>query len=489
MVIFGASGDLTKRKLIPSLYNLAVSHYLSKDFAVVGFAKPQMSQEEFRDKLNKEIGTYSSGSVDPAIWSWFMERLYYLSGDFGDSESYKSLGKLLEEVEARHKTQGNRLFYLATLPSNFALIADKMAEAGLTKETNQVWRRVVVEKPFGRDLPSAQALNAELGRVLGEKQIYRIDHYLGKETVQNLMAFRFGNGIFEPIWNRRYIDHIEITVAEELGVEQRGPYYEEAGALRDMVPNHILQLIALTAMEPPISFDADAVRDEKHKVLKAITPMTPEEVLHRAVRGQYGEGVVEDTMVRGYRKEDRVAQDSTVETFVALKLTIDNWRWAKVPFYLRTGKRMPKRLTEIVIQFHEPPLPLFRHAGVAKLEPNLLIVRVQPDEGISLNFGAKIPGPDMNLGSVNMDFRYADHFGVQSSTGYETLLYDCMIGDATPFQRADMVEAGWAVVQPILDVWKALPPRDFPNYSAGTWGPKEADALMEKDGKIWRKHP
>jgi glucose-6-phosphate 1-dehydrogenase len=490
MVIFGASGDLTKRKLIPSLYNLAVSNYLSKDFAVVGFARPAMTHAEFRAKLDKEIGTFSGDSIDPAIWSWFMERLYYQAGEFDDAKAYASLGKLLEEVEARHATGGNRLFYLATLPSFFSKVAHALSDAGLSTESSSSgpWRRIVVEKPFGSDLLSARALNADLGQVLLERQIYRIDHYLGKETVQNLMAFRFGNGIFEPIWNRRYIDHVEITVAEELGVEQRGPYYEEAGALRDMVPNHILQLIALTAMEPPISFDADAVRDEKHKVLKAISPMAPEDVLQRAVRGQYGEGMIEGTMVRDYRKEDRVNPKSPMETFVALKLFIDNWRWAKVPFYLRTGKRMPKRLTEIVIQFHEPPLPLFHGTGVNRLEANRLIIRVQPDEGISLNFGAKIPGPDMKLGSVNMDFRYADHFGAQSSTGYETLLYDCMMGDATPYQRADMVEAGWAVVQPILDVWKALPPREFPNYAAGTWGPKEADLLMERDGKAWRKH-
>ena len=485
-VIFGASGDLTKRKLIPSLYNLAIAGHLSKDFALVGFARPQMSHQEFRDRLDQEIKSFTGGSVDQAVWSWLVERIYYQGGEFGDPKAYESLKTLLAEVEERHRTLGNRLYYLATLPSFFGPVVDQLGATGLADEKGGQWRRVIIEKPFGRDLESARALNAELAKVLAERQIYRIDHYLGKETVQNIMALRFGNGIFEPIWNRRYIDHVEITVAEELGVEQRGPYYEEAGALRDMVPNHILQLISLVCMEPPTSFDTEAVRDEKHKVLKAITPMTPEEVLQRAVRGQYGEGIVSDTLVRGYRKEDRVAPDSNMETFVALKLFVDNWRWAQVPFYLRTGKRLPRRVTEIVIQFHRPPLPLFKHVGVEQLEPNVLVLRIQPNEGITLSFGAKVPGPKMELGNVNMDFNYADHFGVQTNTGYETLLYECMIGDATPFQRADMAEAGWSVVQPILDVWKALPARDFPNYASGTWGPKEADALLERDGKRWR---
>jgi len=485
-IIFGASGDLTKRKLIPSLYNLAVANYLSKDFALVGFARPPMTHQEFRDKLDKEVKLYAGRSVDQTIWAWFLDRIYYQAGEFSDPAAYQALKTLLIEVEERHKTQGNRLYYLATLPSFFGTVVEQLGVAGLVEEGGQTWRRVIIEKPFGHDLDSARALNRDISKVLAERQIYRIDHYLGKETVQNLMALRFGNGIFEPIWNRRYIDHVEITVAEELGVEQRGPYYEEAGALRDMVPNHILQLIAVTAMEPPISFDADAVRDEKHKVLKAITPMTPQEVLQRAVRGQYGEGMVADTLVSSYRKEDRVAPTSSVETYVALKLFVDNWRWAKVPFYLRTGKRLPKRMTEIVIQFHRPPLLLFKQSGVEQLDPNVLVIRIQPNEGVTLTFGAKIPGPKMELGSVNMDFNYSDNFGIQTSTGYETLLYDCMIGDATPFQRADMLEAGWAVVQPILDVWKALPPRDFPNYSAGTCGPKDADTLVERDGKHWR---
>jgi len=486
MVLFGASGDLTKRKLIPSLYNLAVSHYLSHEFAVIGFARPAMTHQEFRDKMDQEIKVHAGTNVDPAIWSWFLERLYYQPGEFSDPAAYQALKTLLAEVEERHKTLGNRLFYLATLPSFFAPVIEQLGAAGLVEEQGEVWRRVIIEKPFGRDLASARTLNRDISKVLAERQIFRIDHYLGKETVQNLLAFRFGNGIFEPIWNRRYIEHVEITVAEELGVEQRGPYYEEAGAMRDMVPNHILQLIALTAMEPPTSFDADAVRDEKHKVLKAITPMSPEDVLRRAVRGQYGDGMVQGTLVRGYRAEDRVAKASNIETFVAMKLFIDNWRWADVPFYLRTGKRMPVRNTHIVIQFRRAPFVLFRDTQVEHLMPNQLVLHIQPEEGISLQFAAKVPGPVMRLGTVDMNFEYQEYFGKQPSTGYERLLHDCMIGDQTLFQRADMVEAGWCVVNPVLDLWKALPPRNFPNYASGTWGPKEADELLERDGRRWR---
>ncbi len=345
----------------------------------------------------------------------------------------------------------------------------------------------MIEKPFGSDLESARNLNREIQKVLAEKQIYRIDHYLGKETVQNILVFRFSNGIFEPVWNRRYIDHVQITAAEELGVERRGGYYEHAGALRDMVPNHVMQLISLTAMEPPVSFQADAVRDEQAKACTPSRPMSPEEVLARAVRGQYGPGVIGNEHVPGYRTEHMVAPESTTETFVALKLSIDNWRWADVPFYIRTGKRLPSRVTEIAIQFRRAPFVLFRDTPVEKLAPNLLVMHIQPDEGISLRFGAKVPGPQVRVGAVNMDFHYADYFGTEPSTGYERLLYDCMIGDATLFQRADMVEAGWSVVQPILDVWKALPPRTFPNYAAGAWGPKEAEDLLKRDNRHWRE--
>jgi glucose-6-phosphate 1-dehydrogenase len=365
-------------------------------------------------------------------------------------------------------------------------VVQHLGDAGLATQDGGQWRRVVIEKPFGHDLESARALNRQIGQVLSENQIYRIDHYLGKETVQNILVFRFSNGIFEPIWNRRYIDHVQITVAETLGVEQRGGYYDHAGAARDMVPNHILQLVTLTAMEPPISFGADAVRDEQAKILHAIQPLAPEEVLTRGVRGQYGVGAVDGQAAQPYRSEPRVDPNSQTETFVAMKLSIDNWRWADVPFYIRTGKRMAKRLTEIAIQFRRAPFILFRDTPVENLAPNLLVLHIQPDEGISLRFGAKQPGISVDIGSVNMDFRYQDYFGNEPSTGYERLLYDCMTGDATLFQRADMVEAGWSVVQPTLDVWKALPPRHFPNYAAGSWGPKEADDLMARDKRAWR---
>jgi glucose-6-phosphate 1-dehydrogenase len=372
-------------------------------------------------------------------------------------------------------------------PRYFGEIVRQLGAAGLAKEENGQWRRVIIEKPFGRDLESARALNAEVRQVLKEHQIYRIDHYLGKETVQNLMVFRFGNSIFEPIWNRRYIDHVQITAAETVGVETRGGYYDSSGALRDMVPNHLFQLLSLTAMEPPISFSANAVRDEQAKVLNAIAPITPEDVLSRTVRGQYGEGMVDKQRVPAYRAEANVPPESATETFVALKLTLDNWRWADVPFYLRTGKRLAGRATEIAIQFRRAPFMLFRKTGMGDLTTNQLVIRVQPSEGISLRFGAKVPGPIMRQGAVEMDFCYADYFGSSPSTGYERLLYDCMIGDQTLFQRADMVEAGWNVVTPILDVWRALAPRSFPNYAAGTWGPKEADDLMARDGRAWRK--
>jgi glucose-6-phosphate 1-dehydrogenase len=368
----------------------------------------------------------------------------------------------------------------------FAPVIQQLGAAGLVRQDDE-WRRVIIEKPFGRDLDSARALNREIRQVLNEDQIYRIDHYLGKETVQNILVFRFANGIFEPIWNRRYVDHVQITVAETVGVEQRGGYYDEAGALRDMVPNHIFQLISLTAMEPPVSFEADAVRDEQAKVLRAIQPLSPEEVLSRSVRGQYGEGTLNGQRAPAYRSELRVAPDSRTETFVALKLNIDNWRWAGVPFYLRTGKRLPRRVSEIAIHFRRAPFILFRKTPVEHLTRNQLVIRVQPDEGISLSFGAKVPGPIVRLGTVDMDFQYQDYFGSTPSTGYERLLYDCMCGDATLFQRADMVETGWSIVAPVLDVWQALPPRHFPNYAAGTWGPNEADELMERDGREWRR--
>ncbi|MGH9538490.1 MAG: glucose-6-phosphate dehydrogenase [Terriglobales bacterium] len=486
MVIFGAAGDLTRRKLIPSLYNLAKYRLLSREFAVIGIARSPMSTDDFRAKLVQDLKEFVEGPIEPDLEEWFQRHVFYITGEFADQTTYQQLSDLLQKVNQDYSTHGNYFFYLATAPDFFGPIVERLAAAGLMKEENHQWRRVIVEKPFGRDVDSARALNQQLLAVADEKQIYRIDHYLGKETVQNILAFRFANGIFEPIWNRRYIDHAQITVGETVGVEQRGSYYDQAGALRDMVPNHIMQLISLTAMEPPISFQADAVRDEQAKILHAVQPLSSEDVLTRTVRGQYGEGEKEGRHVPAYRSEPGVPPDSRTETFVAVKLQVDNWRWAGVPFYLRTGKRMASRSTYIVIQFRRAPFVLFRDTEVDKLMPNQLVLRIQPEEGIALRFAAKRPGPEMRLGAVDMDFEYADYFGKQPSTGYERLLHDCMVGDATLFQRADMVEAGWSVVSPMLDLWKALPPRNFPNYAAGTWGPKEAEDLMERDGRRWR---
>ena len=476
MVIFGASGDLTKRKVIPALYNLSQSGYLPANFAVIGFAIDAMNTEQYREIITQEVRDLTEAPVETASWKAFAQRLYYMQGSFDDAGAYERLRALIAELDLPHGTQGNYIFYLATSPAFFSVVIGQLGRAQLVKQEEGHWRRVIIEKPFGHDLESAVALNREIRQTLSEDQIYRIDHYLGKETVQNMLIFRFGNGIFEPIWNRRYIDHVQITVAETLGVEHRGKYYDHAGALRDMTPNHLFQLVSMIGMEPPISFAADAVRDEKAKVIHAIPPLHPDECGQCAVRGQYD----------GYRSEPDVSATSNTETFVALKLTIDNWRWAGVPFYLRTGKRMAKHVSEITIQFKQPPFVLFRKTPVDHLKSNLLVVQIQPEEGISLRFGAKVPGPFVDVGAVKMHFNYADYFGRTPSTGYETLLYDCMIGDSTLFQRADMVEAGWCVVQPLLDVWASRPPMDFPNYAPGTWGPEEADKLLERDGRHWR---
>ncbi len=486
MVIFGATGDLTKRKLIPALCNLAQDNLLSKQFAVVGYAGNDFTTESFRKMLNEEIPKYPGLPIDPKVWAWFIERVYYVKGDFEDAEAYKRLEQQIGDADKQHNAQGNKFFYLAVAPRFFASIAKQLGSCCLTEQKNK-WARVIVEKPFGHDLASAIQLNKDLKTVLAEDQIYRIDHYLGKETVQNLMVFRFSNNIIEPLWNRNYVDHVQITAAETVGVEHRGGFYETAGALRDMVPNHLFQLLTMTAMEPPISFDADEVRNKQAEVLHAIQPLDPEDVLTNSVRGQYGEGEVDGEKVPAYRSEPDVAPPSNTETFVALKLQIDNWRWAGVPFYLRTGKRLAKRATEIVIQFRRTPFVLFRNTTVKNLETNRLVIHIQPEEGISLSFGAKVPGSIMKLGLVNMDFEYSNYFGVEHNTGYERLLRDCMVGDATLFQRADMVEAGWSVIQPILDVWHALPARGFPNYAAGSWGPEEAEELLRRDGRAWRR--
>jgi glucose-6-phosphate 1-dehydrogenase len=439
--------------------------------------------------MGDKLQTFATSTVDPDLKEWLLRRLYYVGGEFGDAHLYTRLGQVLAEVDKNHSTHGNYFFYLATSPTYFGPICDQLGAIELICEKDGHWRRVVFEKPFGSDLQSARALNKQVKQYLTENQIFRIDHYLGKETVQNILVFRFSNGIFEPIWNRRYVDHVQITVAETVGVEQRGGYFDVAGTLRDMVPNHILQLLSLTTMEPPISFSPDAVHDEQSKILHAVQAMSDQDVLTNSVRGQYGPGEMNGEHLPAYRSEQGVPPDSKTETFVALKLLIDNWRWAGVPFYLRTGKRLATRHTEVAIHFNRAPFILFRDTPVNNLKANQLVIHIAPDEGISMRFGAKIPGAQMKVGSVEMDFNYNDYFGTNPNTGYEILLYDGIMGDQTLFQRADMVEAGWSVINRVLEVWKALPPRTFPNYAAGSWGPVEADEMMSRDGRHWRKIP
>lgn len=487
-VIFGAQGDLTKRKLIPALYNLAASHHLPQEFAILGVDGISMTTEDFRLKIGRAIQELSTRPIESTIKEWLLDRLHYLSGDFRDPHTYEGLQTTLTQLNTQYGTQGNYLYYLATAPTFFGEIVQQLGEKGLVAQDKGFSRRIVIEKPFGHDLKSAQSLNHTLQSVLDESQIYRIDHYLGKETVQNILVFRFANGIFEPVWNRQYIDHVQITVAETLGVEHRGIYYDQAGALRDMVPNHLLQILGFVAMEPPNAFDPEAVRDEKAKLLRAIQPMNPIDVLQSTVAGQYVAGMIHGGPTLPYRSEVNVLTTSLRETYTAMTLGIESWRWEGVPFYLRTGKRLNKRVTEVVIQFKAAPLMLFRKTPVDRLTPNVLVIRIQPDEGISLSFGAKIPGPQVQVGNVDMDFQYANYFGDAPSTGYETLLHDVMAGDATLFQRSDNVELGWSVVDPILKVWDSLGTHAIHHYAAGTWGPAEADALLAKDGRTWRNH-
>jgi glucose-6-phosphate 1-dehydrogenase len=493
MVIFGAAGDLTKRLIVPALYNLVNAKRLSGGFQLVGVDLADKTAEEWREDLTDAMkgfvahgGEFQADAIDQAAWRWLTDRMSYLQGDLEDPGTYWRLGEHLAGLDETAGTAGNHLFYLAVADRFFGVAVAGLGAAGLVTESDGQWRRVVIEKPFGHDLPSAKALNAEILTTLQEPQIYRMDHFLGKETVQNIMALRFANGLFEPLWNRQHVDHIQITVAETVGVEHRGKFYEKTGALRDMVPNHVFQLLAMTAMEPPISFDADAVRAKKAEVLEAVRPFKPGRALRDVVRGQYDAGTVLGKAVRAYREEPDVAPDSNTETFVACKLKIDNWRWAGVPFYLRTGKRMKRRWTEIAIRFHQAPYTLFRGTHVERMNPNWMILRIQPDEGIALEFAAKRPGPSVKLGTVSMDFAYKTYFKMACNTGYETLIYDCMIGDATLFQRADNVEVGWRVVQPILDAWANHPPQDFPNYVAGGSGPAAADQLLARDGRAWR---
>jgi glucose-6-phosphate 1-dehydrogenase len=474
-VIFGASGDLTRRKLLPAIGNLAAAGHLPEPFAIVGVARPDIDDDAFRERMREDTRSTEGEQPDAAVWQRIEARLHYVAGEFSDPALYIRLARTLESVAQQHGIRRNYLFYLATPPDLFGPVARQLGEAGLTNEGDG-WRRVIIEKPFGSDLASAHALNQDLSGGLNESQIYRIDHYLGKETVQNILALRFANGIFEPIWNRRYVDHVQMTVAEEEGVGTRGGYYDSAGALRDMVQNHIFQLLTLTAMEPPISFDADAVRDEKVKVLHAVSPLSSSQVSRHVVRAQYD----------GYRTEARVAPDSRTETFVAMRLLVDNWRWAGVPFYLRTGKRLARRSTEIAVHFKRAPFALFRQTPVECMNPNILALRIQPDEGISLSFDAKKPGPFERLDTVKMDFSYAQYFKAEPSTGYETLLLDALVGDQTLFHRMDIVEAGWRIVDPVLQTWMQDTRSVLPVHAAGSWGPSEADLLIERDEREWR---
>ncbi len=491
LVIFGATGDLTHRKLLPALYNLAIEQPLPPQFTVVGVARRPFTDEEFRQQALDSVNTFSRRRpVNQSVWDTFSKGLYYCSTQFDDPEGYKKLGELLDRLDQERGTQGNRIFYLATPPSFYGDIGALLSSSGVAKRGvesgSSGWSRIVVEKPFGHDLASARALNDQLNTGFSESQIYRIDHYLGKETVQNIMVLRFGNGIFEPIWNRRYIDHVQITVAESIGIEGRSDYYEQAGAIRDMVQNHMMQLLTLTAMEPPVNFGADAVRDEKVKVLRAIPPLVESEISSDTVRGQYGPGLSGGESVPGYRQEKGVDPRSQTETFVAAKLLIENWRWAGVPFYLRTGKRLPKRVTEIAIEFKRPPYLLFRGSGADGLAPNVLSMRIQPNEGISLQVSAKVPGQEMRLRTVNLDFLYGSSFGVEPPEAYERLLLDAMIGDSTLFTRIDETEVAWSLVDTIVHDWSETR-TPLARYEPGTWGPKEADMLIERDGKTWRR--
>jgi glucose-6-phosphate 1-dehydrogenase len=461
---------------------------LSEKFAIIAVDRTPKPVEDFRDYLAEGIRSFVSDTAsgpatepfDKDAWEFVASRITHFAGDLTQSDTYARLHGLVERIG------GNVIFYLAVASQLFGTIIEHIGAVGLTEEKGDCFRRVIIEKPFGTDLSSARALNARILKVLAESQIYRMDHFLGKETVQNIMVLRFANGVFEPIWNRDHIDHVQITVAETVGVELRARFYEQTGALRDMVPNHVFQLLSLTAMEPPNSFDADAVRTEKHKVLEAVHPLDDAEVRRNTVRGQYGAGNLEGKAVKAYREEPGVAHDSGTETYVAMRLGIDNWRWAGVPFYLRTGKRLARRTTEIAIQFKQAPFALFRDTPVDTLPPNVLALQLQPDEGASLQFGAKIPGPEIALGGVRMNFSYKDYFSTEPTTGYETLVYDCMIGDAMLFNRADGVEAGWGVVQPVLDLWQNDKTVPLEIYPAGGAGPEAADNLLWRSGRQWR---
>ena len=485
MVIFGATGDLSGRKLLPAVYNLAKQRLLPAGFAVVGAAIDDLTDDSFRARAAELIGKFSrTQPVDPQVLQSFLNAVFYVKVDFGKLDDFKGLQRRLDELDRARHVGGNRVYYCATPPPTYQTIVEQLKDSGLTRSAG--FHRIVVEKPFGSDLKSARELNQILQRVFPEDSVFRIDHYLGKETVQNILAFRFANSIFEPVWNSNLIDSVQITAAEEIGVEMRGGYYERAGTLRDIVQNHALQLVALVAMEPPISFDATSVRDEKLKVLRAIRPILDKDVSGATVRGQYSQGWVLGEEVVGYREEHAVAAGSLTETFAALRLYIDNWRWANVPFYIRAGKRMPKRVTEIRVQFKRPPHLTFGRDAASELDPNAITLRIQPDEGISLRFGAKVPSAGMRLRNVTMDFMYMSSFLVETPEAYERLLLDCMIGDPTLFTRADEVEAAWTFIDPIEAAWRDDRPQ-LSMYQAGTWGPESSAKLLQADGREWHR--
>src|SRR3954447_3111064 len=485
-VIFGVTGDLAHRLVVPALYNLAASDLLPDRFCLVGVARKGMTSDKLRDSLMKGLRQFATRPVDDAIAQRLLACVTCVEADPKEPESFDAMSKQLDQLEATRDTGGNRLFYLATPPNAFLPISRELGRTGMLAE-NGVWRRLVVEKPFGTDLASAKALNSELLKLVEEHQIYRIDHYLGKETVQNILVLRFANGMFEPIWNRNHIDHIQITVDEKLGVGHRGSFYEGTAALRDMVPNPLFQLLSLVAMEPPARFDAHAVRSEKAEVLAAIHTWSEEDALRNSVRGQYQGGTIDGKELPGYRDTENVKPDSTTETFVALKLVIDNWRWAGVPFYLRTGKALGIKRTEVAIKFKQAPFAMFRGMEIERLSQNYLVISIEPTEGITVQFNTKVPGPVISIDGVEMKFRYKDYFKAEPATGYETLIYDCMIGDNILFQRADSVEAGWQAVQPFLDAWKKAGVKGLESYQAGSEGPRGADDILKRDGRSWRK--
>lgn len=485
LVIFGASGDLTRRKLIPALWSLYAGRTLPEPFTVMAVARTGMTDEQFRTRMREAVTEFARlQPPSEAVWNRFAVSLTYVSGDPADPGLYPRLAAAMERAERARGGPANRLFYCSTPPSLYDDIIANLGGAGLSRESGG-WARIIVEKPFGRDAASARALNRQLAGVFAERQVYRIDHYLGKETVQNILVFRFANGLFEPVWNHNHVGSVQITVAESIGVESRGAYYEEAGALRDMMQNHLLQLLCLIAMEPPVTFEAAAVRDEKNKVLRAIRPIDAGRVEEAALRAQYTAGFVDGKPVAGYRQEKGVAPDSRTETYAALRVLVDNWRWAGVPFYLRTGKRLPRRVSEIAIRFRRTPHMIFRRSP-AGVEANELVIRIQPDEGIALRVAAKTPGPDLKLGQVKLDFRYGDVFGGEPPEAYERLLLDALAGDATLYARGDWVEHAWSILDPVLAAWEAGPEAPL-SYEAGTWGPSEADRFVARDGAAWRR--